>query len=163
MDASQIVDGGPQNDEKSDIEKAGMPDKRISVCGAQDPPKHQRQQEADERIPLLLETPAAIRFISAEPLLGPIDLMERWWKTVGGRLDWVIAGGESGPGARPCELDWLRSLRAQCDEADVSFFCKQLGSVLGRQLGAGSKGGDWDEWPADLRVREFPEALGVAA
>ena len=102
---------------------------------------------ADIRTLALLETPATVRFVSAEPLLGPVRM--RATLLVGRALDppggigWVIAGGESGPGARPCELDWLRSLREQCADADVPFFCKQLGSVLGRQLGAGPKGGDW--------------------
>ena len=112
------------------------------------------------RVPALLDTPAAVRFVSAEPLLGPIRM--RASLLVGCALDppdgigWVIAGGESGPGARPCELDWLRSLRDQCADADVPFFCKQLGSTLGRQLGAGRKGGDWEAWPEDLRIRQFP-------
>jgi protein gp37 len=76
------------------------------------------QQRADERIPDLLATPAAVRWISAEPLLGPVDL-ER-------RLDWVVVGGESGPGARPMHPDWARSLRDQC-AASVPFFFKQWG------------------------------------
>lgn len=130
------------------------------------------QHWADIRIPALLDTPAAVRFVSAEPLLGPIDLtylagvdaLRPDWTggPAGGTgashplLDWVIAGGESGPGARPCDLEWLRSLAHQCEVDEVPFFCKQLGSTLGRQLGAGSKGGDWDAWPEDLRVREFP-------
>ncbi|MBU6246490.1 MAG: DUF5131 family protein [Xanthomonadaceae bacterium] len=77
------------------------------------------QVTADERIPLLLETPAAKRFISAEPLLGPI--------TIPPGLDWVIAGGESGPNARPAHPDWFRSLRDQCADAGVPFFFKQWG------------------------------------
>jgi protein gp37 len=120
------------------------------------------QHWADIRIPALLNTPAAIRFISAEPLLGHVRLAPGW--LLGNpRLDWVIAGGESGPGARPCELDWLWSLRAGCATTGVPFFCKQLGSVLGRQLGAGAKGGDWDRWPEDLRVREFPRSAEAVA
>ena len=116
----------------------------------------------DIRIPALLDTPAAVRFISAEPLLGQLRI--RASLLVGtaleprGGIGWLIAGGESGPGARPCELAWLRSLRQQCAEADVPFFCKQLGSHLGRELGAGPKGGDWDAWPEDLKVRQFPGA-----
>lgn len=118
------------------------------------------QTRADERIPILLDTPAALRFISAEPLLGPIDiagytfifthedeaaLMDerpgfvpilpfRDPKTTPSdqictpRLDWVIAGGESGPSARPSHPDWFRSLRDQCAEADVAFFFKQWGN-----------------------------------
>jgi protein gp37 len=93
------------------------------------------QATADERIPHLYHTPAAKRFISAEPLLGPIDLMEVIpnpiiWNPVHGierSLDWVIAGGESGPRARPAHPDWLRTLRDQCASAVVPFFFKQWG------------------------------------
>lgn len=104
------------------------------------------QQRADERIPLLLQTPAAVRFISAEPLLGPVNLHP--WLTgheqagtpfdgaphVGGcvaytpPLDWVIVGGESGPGARRCDVAWVRSVVRQCREVSVPVFVKQLGS-----------------------------------
>lgn len=102
------------------------------------------QQRADERIPLLLDTPAAVRFVSAEPLLGPIDLyngdpdprlnghratktfLGEWWEPGDSPkepprrgVDWVIAGGESGPSARPCHPDWARSLRDQCAAAGV--------------------------------------------
>jgi protein gp37 len=93
----------------------------------------ERQQEANERIPLLLDTPAAVRFISAEPLLGPINLHPLWDGTnaltssTGPNLDWVIVGGESGPDARPMHPDWARALRNQCDAADVRFFFKQWG------------------------------------
>lgn len=68
----------------------------------------------------------------------------------------MICGGESGAGARRCELDWLRAIRDQCAYESVPLFAKQLGSVLGKELGAGPKGGDWDNWPEDLKVREFP-------
>ena len=95
----------------------------------------ERQQEADERIPLLLNTPAAKRFISAEPLLGPIDLNEviphpisYSFKHGFNGLDWVIAGGESGKKARPMHPDWARSLREQCKAAGVPFFFKQWGA-----------------------------------
>lgn len=93
------------------------------------------QPRADERIPLLLRTPAAVRFVSAEPLLGPIDL-DRCYREHGpdglcdhedSGLDWVIAGGESGPGARPTHPDWFRSLRDQCVAAGVPYFFKQWG------------------------------------
>jgi protein gp37 len=109
----------------------------------------ERQQEADDRILWLLETPAAVRFISAEPLLGPLDLTmvqrRHWARTqhmnvLTGKanpslegvapkatLDWVIVGGESGRGARPMHPDWPRSLREQCAAADVAFFFKQFG------------------------------------
>ena len=105
------------------------------------------QATADARIPCLLMTPSAVRFISAEPLLGPVDLTRLdtvddchtnalSGKTCGPvpterfthpRLDWVICGGESGPGARPMHPDWARSLRDQCQAAGVAFFFKQWG------------------------------------
>ena len=93
------------------------------------------QATADERIPLLLQTPAAVRFVSLEPLLGPIDLMGSLIHLRAGpntivdlpALDWVIAGGESGPKARPMHPDWVRSLRDQCVAAKVPFFFKQWG------------------------------------
>ena len=91
------------------------------------------QATADARIPPLLATPAAKRFISAEPLLGPVDLTP-WLGDDGAlaplSLDWVIAGGESGPGARPMHPDWARSLRDQCAAAGVAFFFKQWGEFV---------------------------------
>lgn len=110
------------------------------------------QARADERIPDLLETPAAVRFASAEPLLGPINFRHR--------LDWIICGGESGPGARPMHVEWARSIREQCAAAGVPFFMKQLGSHViqgGKRLTLRDrKGADMSEWPHDLMVREFP-------
>jgi protein gp37 len=121
------------------------------------------QATADARIPHLLATPAAVRFVSAEPLLGPVDLtaVKRWSPCsipeYGGdghellscllgpsRLDWVIVGGESGPGARPMEAAWAESLRDQCRAAGVAFFMKQMAKKA--------------PIPADLMVREFPDA-----
>lgn len=126
----------------------------------------ERQQEADERIPLLLQTPAAIRFISAEPLLGPIDLTALTLSGVsskfdalkqgatysskpdGGRfyhisdqqtLDWVIVGGESGPDAWPMHPDWARSLRDQCEDAGVPLFFKQWGAFSPYLTGPGAR------------------------
>lgn len=117
------------------------------------------QQRADERVPLLLQTPAAVRWLSCEPLLGPIDLQKPWPATAplpgsGGvyapwmvqQLDWVIAGGESGATFRPMDLDWARSLRDQCQAAGVAFFAKQ---ASGRHPGA--------PLPPDLQIREYPE------
>jgi protein gp37 len=105
------------------------------------------QAAADERIPLLLQTPAAVRWISAEPLLGPVDLHHPVYKIIkdqpdystalraampyaGVEINWVVAGGESGPGARPMHPDWARSLRDQCAAAKVPFFFKQWGNWL---------------------------------
>ncbi|MEN4419792.1 phage Gp37/Gp68 family protein [Mycobacteroides chelonae] len=87
------------------------------------------QQRADLRIPALLDTPAAVRFISAEPLLGPTMFLLRWLHRQGydRRIDWVIAGGESGPGARPMHPDWVRTLRDQCVATGTAFLFKQWG------------------------------------
>jgi len=138
----------------------------------------ENQHFADARIPLLLQTPAAIRFISAEPLLEAIDLTPHLVGATlaapgptgfrpGPRLDWVIVGGESGRGARAFDLEWGRSLVAQCQEARVPVFVKQLGAhAFEGELENGgcgplyglrdTKGADLEEWPVDLRVREFP-------
>ena len=97
------------------------------------------QALADERVPVLLKIPAAVRFLSCEPLLEPVDLtrflwdkgMDRYWpKKKEERIDWVIAGGESGPGARPMHPDWARALREQCVSAGVPFLFKQWGEWL---------------------------------
>jgi len=91
----------------------------------------ENQQRADERIPILLQIPAAKRFVSIEPMLGPVDISSALpIETIGGVemetwLDWVILGGESGPGARPLHPDWARSVRDQCQAAGVPFFFKQ--------------------------------------
>ena len=139
------------------------------------------QARADERIPLLLQTRAAIRFVSCEPLLGPLRLADACYAhmdyesrmTVCDRdlaLDWVIVGGESGSGARRCDLRWVRDLVRDCHAAHVPVFVKQLGArpdgwwthELGPRVNRHSvrdpKGGDIAEWPADLRVREWPRA-----
>jgi protein gp37 len=101
----------------------------------------ENQKAADERIPLLLQTPAAVRFLSCEPLLGEVNLRpwfpwDRHRKNKPGwkrnpeyqqGIHWVIVGGESGHGARPMHPEWARSLRDQCQAAGVSFFFKQWG------------------------------------
>lgn len=165
------------------------------------------RKRADERIPHLLATPAAVRFVSYEPAIEAVDFSRWMWPThwswdakyktpeeaiaAGARaeksrqalvlaptrfLDWIIVGGESGPGARPFDLAWARSVVAQCKAAKVACFVKQLGArpfaglselrrpvgfhATGDRLGLGlrhRKGGDMEEWPEDLRVREFPE------
>lgn len=95
----------------------------------------ENQAAADERIPHLLKCPAAVRFLSCEPILGPVDLVSwlpyeanRGWNGVmRPKLNWVIVGGESGKGARPCNIDWIRSIVSQCKAAGVPCFVKQLG------------------------------------
>lgn len=109
------------------------------------------QQRADERIPLLLQTPAAVRFLSVEPQLEAVNP----WITGPKSIDWIICGGESGPHARPFQLQWAMSLIEQCKAAGVPFFMKQTGINLGTHKGD-RKGGDPSEWPEALRVREFP-------
>ena len=89
------------------------------------------QARADERIPLLLEIPARVRFLSCEPLLGPVCLDPHYfdlpiWRP-GRSIDWIIVGGESGPGHRPLDLNHARSLRRQAEIAGVPFFFKQVG------------------------------------
>ena len=125
------------------------------------------QQRADERIPWLLKTPAAVRFISAEPLLGPIDLAEAVInRRRGDPADWVIVGGESGHDSRPCRATWVRDIVRQCADAGVACFVKQLGAnaedghgVHRKLLLKDKKGGDPAEWPEDLRVRQYPEVV----
>lgn len=88
----------------------------------------ENQEYADKRIPYLLEHDGpAVRFLSCEPLLGPVDLSRFVGTASGPQLDWVIAGGESGPGARPMHPDWAENLRAQCEESGISFHFKQWG------------------------------------
>lgn len=158
----------------------------------------EHQDTADARIPHLLQTPAAVRFVSYEPALGLVnfrggsygpDWLEGWdvepvccgrpgseccgepeaQQIQTERLDWIIVGGESGPGARPFDVEWARSTIRQCREAGVACFVKQLG---GNRMEDGytdpghtpsldrvraRKGDDPSEWPGDLRVREYPE------
>ncbi len=110
------------------------------------------------RIDHLRAVPAKVRFLSLEPLLGPL---EPWRLNLRG-IHWVIVGGESGPGARKMELRWAKLILHQCWASGVPLFVKQLGSVWARENKAKhSKGGDPDEWPEWLRVREFPRAEGV--
>jgi len=164
----------------------------------------ENQKMADLRIPILLSIPAARRFVSIEPMLGPVDI-----EACGtfARPDLVICGGESGPGARSMHPDWVRGLRDQCVEAGVPFFFKQWGEWLPTKLdcvgirdanragkptlcsvfkepnkerksmmdwygcltymervgkkkaGRTLDGRTWDEWPADLGVRQWPERI----
>lgn len=95
----------------------------------------ENQQVADERIPLLIQTPAAVRFLSCEPLLGRVDLSgwqftDEQGEPIKPPIDWVIAGGESGPKARPVHPEWIRELRDCCQASGTSFFFKQWGEWL---------------------------------
>ncbi len=93
------------------------------------------QTWADRRVPYLLESAwPAQRFISYEPALGAVIMAKEWLSYAPARIDWVIAGGESGPGRRPCEVEWFENIRQQCDDAGVAFFMKQdSGLYPGRQ------------------------------
>lgn len=156
----------------------------------------ENQEMADKRIPELLKIPAKVRFLSVEPMLGPVDLnkwigprefhfngdeaalsdnpkfasaMAEMVRKASGMvcgIHWVIVGGESGPKARPFNIDWARSIVSQCKAAGVACFVKQMGakpqyfrwedkSNCDFPL-KDSKGGDMSEWPNDLRIREFP-------
>lgn len=110
------------------------------------------QRWADARIPLLLASGTTVNFISAEPLLGPLDLSK--WLCPDG-LDWVIVGGESGPKARPVSLEWIRDIIRQCRDARIPVFVKQLGAM--HRCQHDDKGGCWYCWPEDLQVRGMPE------
>lgn len=122
------------------------------------------QKTADERIPLLLQTPAAVRFVSAEPLLGFVNLcpwidadwsptLNTWkWSPIkaGPSLDWVIVGGESGPKARQFRPHWARQIVGPCKAARVPVFVKQMGSNVVDRNDAGFDGNDGIGWPAHL-------------
>lgn len=135
------------------------------------------QAAANQRIPDLLATPAAVRFLSCEPLLGPVDLGGQvtpalsvfsgydWYEPLEGRayihdeddhliqtdtigkIEWVIAGGESGPGARPMHPDWVRALRDQCRDAGTAFFFKQWGEWFPGEIDNASDGTGWRAYP----------------
>lgn len=121
------------------------------------------------RIDLLRQVPAAVRFLSCEPLLGPLVLGQSgphpavvtppgnpaWLDLTG--IEWVIVGGESGPGARPMDEQWVRDIVAACREQGAAPFVKQMGSVWSEEhLGHPGHAAHIEEFPADLRVQEFP-------
>lgn len=170
----------------------GMPNIWLGVTA-------ENQQAADERIPILLQIPAAVRFVSVEPMLGPVDLSE-WLKEVrycerhgqlceeGVRwendqlvckycrkpvdrihlLDWVIVGGETGPGARPMHPNWVRSLRDQAVDAGVPFFFKSWGMWI-PSYDAGERCEETDQygrsfgkcWSQTKTYYRFPDGLGM--
>lgn len=108
----------------------------------------ENQEWADKRIPALLKIPARIRFLSCEPLLGPLDILPQIARVGITRIDWVIVGGESGPNARPMNLDRARSIRDQCAAAKVPFFFKQVGGCGKDKGGDILDGKQHHEWPA---------------
>lgn len=125
----------------------------------------ENQEQADKRIPELLKIPAVCRFVSYEPALGPVDFSQ-WLPDQDSEQDttafhnfhhpedglhWIIVGGESGPGARPFNVEWARITIAQCRAAGVAVFCKQLGAVVQHRNDAGFEG-DEGEWPMDTHT-----------
>jgi protein gp37 len=94
------------------------------------------------RIDHLRHTGAQVKFLSLEPLLGPLPNLDL------SGIDWVIVGGESGPGARPMDLSWVREIRDQCLEAGVAFFFKQWGGVFKKRAGRQLDQRTWDEYPS---------------
>ena len=122
----------------------------------------ENQEQADKRIPILMSIPARVRFLSVEPLLGPVDLWSATYVNPNGGftgavtdwaggVQWVIVGGESGPEARPMQTKWAQSIRSDCAAANVPFFMKQLG-------GHPNKRHDLVDFPPELQVRQFPSA-----
>ena len=103
----------------------------------------ENQTCAAERIPILATVPAAVRFLSCEPLLELLDL-----KPYLGSLQWIIAGGESGPSPRPADTDWIRRIRDDCVRAGVAFHFKQWGGRKPHETGRVLDGRTWDQFPA---------------
>ncbi len=149
---------------KLSVKIGGLPNNCMALTTATS------QRTAEARIAALLEVECRWHGISVEPLWEPLDLTERGrglycescldrsvhW-CVDPVVDWVIVGGESGPAARPTSPTWIRDIVAQCADAHVPCFVKQLGADWAKQANASSKkGGDPAEWPSDLRVRQVP-------
>ena len=117
----------------------------------------ENQEQAEKRIPHLLNVEAPVKFLSCEPLLGPLNLEDLAYEAAGPAwagynklVDWIIVGGESGQKARSLQLEWARSLRDQCQAAGTAFFMKQLGGISDKRH-------DLTDFPEDLRIREFPQ------
>jgi protein gp37 len=92
----------------------------------------ENQKEAERRVPTLLQTPAAVRFVAAEPLLSAVEFKPEWLPGAGAAgptIDWVMGGGESGPNARPIQLDWVRALRDQCARTGTPFYWNDWGAA----------------------------------
>lgn len=106
----------------------------------------------------LADVPAAVRFLSCEPLLGPMPSLDLT------NIDWCIVGGESGKLARPLELAWIRDIQQKCVNSHVALFVKQLGTVWSVENGHGrTHGGEWDAWPPDLQIRDMPDDVPAPA
>jgi protein gp37 len=135
----------------------------------------ENQETLDKRVPALLATPAIVRWVSLEPLLSRVNFRWAHWEPLKRdaptdeldglrRLNWVVIGGESGllKDVRPFNIDWAREIIRQCKQAGVPVFMKQIGShavktdISTRYKTLHKKGGNPDEWPEDLRVREYP-------
>jgi protein gp37 len=117
----------------------------------------ENQRWADARVPILLDTPAAVRFLSCEPLLGPVTFRWRPWAplvkanhldSIRGGIHWMIVGGESGPTHRPLDAEWVRTLRKESVEAGTAFFFKQWGGRTPKSNGRILDGREWSEYPA---------------
>ena len=124
------------------------------------------QTRAEYRINAMADIPAIVRWVSAEPLLGPIDFTQWLTESRNQRLvEWIVVGGESGPNARPCHAHWIRTIVGKCREELVPVFVKQVGSrptdysfrTADWEALKDPKGGDMNEWPAELRVRQVPD------
>lgn len=106
------------------------------------------QQRAEERMPEIAEIPARVKFLSVEPLLGPLDLSYWLTASIMPQVQWVIVGGESGPGAREMKPEWVRAVRDECAMAGVAFFFKQWGGVRKKETGRTLDGETFDQLPA---------------
>ena len=114
-------------------------------------------QDYTFRIDRLRKTDAVTKFLSLEPLLGPLSGLNL------NGINWVIVGGESGPGARPMLEDWVSQIRDQCNVASVPLFVKQMGGSWAQVNKAKSKkGGNMSEWRTDLRIRDYPLSIAAA-
>lgn len=124
-----------------------------SRYGTIEPPKHiwlgvsVEDGRAKARVDHLRTSPAAVRFLSVEPLIGPIGEVDLTG------IHWVIAGGESGPGARPMQIQWAREIRDRCAEQDVAFFFKQWGGLRPKSGGRNLDGREWNELPLPVSSR----------
>lgn len=117
----------------------------------------ENQETFDERVPHLSRVPAAVRWISAEPLLGPLDITS-WYDST--HLDWIVVGGESGPRARGMEYSWAERVVQDAQAIRIPVHMKQLGTVLAKRFPGSGKKGEKIEWfPREIRAREYPAQL----